>query len=182
MNHMAKLSEIEVGQEFTKVVSNITREQITKYGNASGDRNPIHMNEEFAVERAGLKGVIAHGLLFMGFMGVLLTDVAGEGKIIKWGGQMRGQVRPGDDVITTAKATEIDGNRVKFEITQMSKTPIKIEKDGEVIKAFEAEEKGWIDQKDIDEDLIKTEETDEGTLSFRLRLSFPGYAELELAE
>ncbi|HMF30317.1 MAG TPA: hypothetical protein VKK79_02815, partial [Candidatus Lokiarchaeia archaeon] len=87
-----------------------------------------------------------------------------------------------DDVITKAKVSEINGNQVTLEITQMSKTPIKIEKDGEVVKTFEAEEKGWIEDKDIEEDLIKTEEVDDGTLSYRLRLSWPGSAVLELAE
>jgi acyl dehydratase len=179
---MVKLSEVEVGQEFEKVVTNITRDQIKNYAKASGDNNPIHINEDIA-EKAGLKGVIAHGLLFMGFVGVMLTDLAGDGgKVVKWGGQFRGTVRPGDDVITKAKVTEINGNQVSVEITQMSKTPIKIEKDGEVVKTFEAEEKGWIEEKDIEEDLIKTEEVDDGTLSYRLRLSFPGNAVLELAD
>ena len=92
---MVKLSEVKVGQEFVDVVKNITREQITKYGNASGDRNPIHMDEKFATDVAGLKGVIAHGLLWMGFVGKFLTQLVDNGKIIKWGGQFRGQVRPG---------------------------------------------------------------------------------------
>src|SRR5271157_2484321 len=112
MSKMVKISEVEVGQEFEQVVTNITRDQIKAYAKASGDNNPIHINEEIA-EKAGLKGVIAHGLLFMGFVGVMLTDLAGDGgKVVKWGGQFRGTVRPGDDVITKAKVTEINGNQV----------------------------------------------------------------------
>ncbi|OLS16260.1 MAG: hypothetical protein RBG13Loki_0083 [Promethearchaeota archaeon CR_4] len=178
---MVKLSEVKVGQEFVDVVKNITREQITKYGNASGDRNPIHMDEKFATDVAGLKGVIAHGLLWMGFVGKFLTQLVDNGKIIKWGGQFRGQVRPGDDVETKVKVTKIEGNKVSVEINQFSSTPIKVEKGGQVVKKFEAEEKGWVDEKDVKEGNIKTKEVPEGTLTYRYRLSFPGTAILELA-
>jgi acyl dehydratase len=50
-----------------------TREQIAAYAEASGDRNPIHLDPE-AARALGLPGVIAHGLLQMG----LLARVAGE--------------------------------------------------------------------------------------------------------
>ncbi len=177
---MVKLSEVKVGQEFVDIVKNITREQITKYGNASGDRNPIHMDEKFAVERGGLKGVIAHGLLWMGFVGRFLTQLADKGKVIKWGGQFRGTVRPGDDVETHVKVTKIEGNKVTVEINQYSITPFKIEKGGKIVKKFEAEEKGWMDDKDAKEGNIKTKEVPEGTLTYRYRLSYPGQAVLEL--
>ena len=39
-----------------------TREQIAAYAEASGDHNPIHLDEEFA-KSVGLPGVIAHGML-----------------------------------------------------------------------------------------------------------------------
>src|SRR4030042_1883498 len=166
---MVKLSEVKVGQEFVDVVKNITREQITKYGNASGARNPIHMDEKFATDVAGLKGVIAHGLLWMGFVGKFLTQLVDNGKIIKWGGQFRGQVRPGDDVETKVKVTKIEGNKVSVEINQFSSTPIKVEKGGQVVKKFEAEEKGRVDEKEVKEGNIKTKEVPEGTLTYRYR-------------
>lgn len=178
---MVKLSEVDVGKQFEKVVQNVTREQIRAYGKASGDRNGIHMDDKVA-KLAGLKNVIAHGLLFMGWVGVMLTDLADEGKVLHWGGQFRGSVRPGDDVYTYAKVKKIEGNKVHLDIEQFSKTPLKIEKDGEVVKTFEGEENEWVSEKDIKNDTIKTEEVDEGTLTYRWRLSFPGFAVLELAE
>ena len=45
----------------------ITREQIAAYAEASGDHNPIHLDDEFA-RSVGLPGVIAHGMLLMGLM------------------------------------------------------------------------------------------------------------------
>ncbi len=46
----------------------ITREQLREYAEASGDPNPIHLDEEIA-RKSGLPGIIAHGMLSMAFMG-----------------------------------------------------------------------------------------------------------------
>lgn len=43
----------------------LSRSDLVKYAGASGDFNPIHINERFATE-VGLPGVIAHGMLTMG--------------------------------------------------------------------------------------------------------------------
>ncbi|MHA1731787.1 MAG: MaoC family dehydratase [Promethearchaeota archaeon] len=175
-----KGKEVQVGDTFEHVHKNVTREEIKAYGKASGDRNGIHMDDKVA-ELAGLKNVIAHGLLFYGWMTTLLTDLAGDnGRVFSVGGQFRGSVRPGDDVFTTAKVTKIEGNKVHFDIEQYSKTPLKIVKDGQVVKTFEGEERGWVSEKDIASKTLKEEETPEGTLHYRWRLSLPGWAVLEM--
>src|SRR5207253_11129188 len=46
----------------------ITQEQLRRYADASGDHNPIHLDEE-AAHRVGLDSVIAHGMLSMAFLG-----------------------------------------------------------------------------------------------------------------
>ncbi len=155
------------------------RKQIKAYGKASGDRNPIHMNDEFA-EQMGLGGVIAHGMLFFGHMGVFVDEKALEwgGKVLTLGGEMRGTVRPGDWVITDLEVTKVDGKVVHFDINQYSKMPLKIEKDGAVVKTFEGEEKNWV--KDKEKEGIATEETDEGTLTYRKWISIIGKASIEL--
>ena len=81
-----------------------TREQIEAYAEASGDRNPIHLDEEFA-RSVGLPGVIAHGLLQMG----LLARVAGDpSRLRRLSCRFAGMVRPGDTVTfrATGLATE----------------------------------------------------------------------------
>ncbi|MBD3352685.1 MAG: hypothetical protein GF364_14455, partial [Candidatus Lokiarchaeota archaeon] len=147
---MVKLSEIKEGQEFNYEYGPVTRDMITEYGNASGDKNPIHMDENFAVKYGKLGGVIAHGMLSLGIAIKFLSDLVGDGEIINVDSQMRGMVRPGDMYILNYKIEKIDGDKVSIDITEKSKTPIKIEKDGEIVKKFEAEEKGGIKQKDID--------------------------------
>ena len=46
----------------------IMQEQLQRYAEASGDYNPIHLDEE-AAHRVGLDGVIAQGMLSMAFLG-----------------------------------------------------------------------------------------------------------------
>lgn len=50
----------------------ITHTQLVKYAGASGDFNPIHTVVPVA-KKAGLKDVIAHGMLVMGIAGEALT-------------------------------------------------------------------------------------------------------------
>ena len=57
------------GQELSPLVKPpITQEQLRRYAEASGDYNPIHLDEE-AAHRVGLDSVIAHGMLSMAFLG-----------------------------------------------------------------------------------------------------------------
>ncbi|HKF15847.1 MAG TPA: MaoC/PaaZ C-terminal domain-containing protein [Candidatus Dormibacteraeota bacterium] len=77
-----------------ELVVEFTKEQIAAYAQASGDSNPIHLDDEFA-RSVGLPGVIAHGMLQMG----LLARVAGEpGRLRRLSCRFAGIVRPGDTV------------------------------------------------------------------------------------
>jgi acyl dehydratase len=55
----------------------ITQEQLQRYAEASGDFNPIHLDEA-AARRVGLDGVIAHGMLSMAFLGQFLTSLIAD--------------------------------------------------------------------------------------------------------
>jgi acyl dehydratase len=58
-----------IGQELPSMVKlPITQDQLNRYAVASGDFNPIHLNEE-AAHRVGLDSVIAQGMLSMAFLG-----------------------------------------------------------------------------------------------------------------
>jgi acyl dehydratase len=72
----------------------ITREQIAAYADASGDRNPIHLDDQFA-RSVGLPGVIAHGMLLMGLMA---STVAASSKLRQIAVRFGGIVVPGDTV------------------------------------------------------------------------------------
>jgi acyl dehydratase len=64
-----------VGQELPIMVKPpIVQEQLNRYAAASGDFNPIHLNEE-AARRVGLDGIIAHGMLSMAFLGQYVSQL-----------------------------------------------------------------------------------------------------------
>ena len=67
---------IEVGTVLEEKVYYLDRAMLKAYADASGDQNPIHQNEEFALS-VGLPNVIAHGMLTMALVGKFVTDWAG---------------------------------------------------------------------------------------------------------
>jgi acyl dehydratase len=94
-----------------------TEEQIASYAEASGDRNPIHLDEAFA-RSVGLPGVIAHGMLQMG----LLARVAGEPcRLRRLSCRFAGMVRPGDTV--TFRGEE-QGGRVRLSASNQNGEPV----------------------------------------------------------
>jgi acyl dehydratase len=79
-----------------------TREQISAYAEASGDRNPIHLDDDFA-KSVGLPGVIAHGMLQMGLMATVAAESAGgPERLRRLNCRFAGIVVPGDTVTFSA--------------------------------------------------------------------------------
>ncbi|WP_019416253.1 MaoC/PaaZ C-terminal domain-containing protein [Paenisporosarcina sp. TG20] len=98
--------------ELTK--SPITRVQLSQYAGASGDFNPIHIDEEFA-KKSPLGGVIAHGMLSMGFLGQYIEKIVGNhGEVKNFKVQFRGMVKPGDTISCEAEQKELLENEVTF--------------------------------------------------------------------
>lgn len=208
---MVKVADLSVGQEITATLGPMTRDDIKAYGKASKDTNAIHMSDQ-AANLSGLKGVIQHGMLSYAHVIVYLDEWVGDsGKLTKITSEMRGMVRPGDMLEMVFKITEIEGKKVSMNWEQYSITPITLTKDGEVLIKFEAEERGWVSDKDIERNTIKEKELTEplkwlkttwdetgfpdgkseesleeysggGTLKYRRRLSLAGTSEIELKE
>lgn len=182
---MVNVSDLNIGQVIKNEFEGITRDLLKQYAKASGDTNPIHTSDIVA-ERAGLKGVIAHGLLSLGFITKLFEDFLEHGKfgtLIDISVQMRAMVRVSDLLITEAIIKEIEGKRVFFDIKQTTITKVDIkDKNGNIVKQFEAGERGYISEKDIEKGLIKTKEVPEGILTYRERIATPGKAIIELFE
>jgi acyl dehydratase len=80
-----------------------TREQIAAYAKASGDMNPIHLDDDFA-RTVGLPGVIAHGMLQMGLMATVAAEAAGgPDRLRRLYCRFAGMVVPGDTVTFSAE-------------------------------------------------------------------------------
>ena len=99
---------IKVGEALPPLAKQVTVEQIANYAEASGDRNPIHVDEVFA-RAAGLPGVIAHGMLTMAFANQLITDWLGDRSMVKrLQGRFAGMVLPGDELTCSGTVASKD--------------------------------------------------------------------------
>ncbi|HYZ99078.1 MAG TPA: MaoC/PaaZ C-terminal domain-containing protein [Acidimicrobiales bacterium] len=119
-----KASELSPGTTFgAVVVENLTRTQIVQYAGASGDYNPVHTDEVFATKVAGYPSVFAHGMLTMGMTGHMLTDLVGDGRLVRFGGRFTSQVWPGDDLTTTATVEAVgeEGDQPVVELSVSTK-------------------------------------------------------------
>ena len=66
------LAAVAAGDPMPPLRVNVTRADLVRYAGASGDFNPIHWSERFAVG-VGLPDVIGHGMLTMALAGRLVT-------------------------------------------------------------------------------------------------------------
>jgi acyl dehydratase len=81
------------------------RKQIAAYADASGDHNPIHLDDDFA-RSVGLPGVVAHGMLQMGILAVVAEEAAGGRPLRRLACRFAGLVEPGDTVTFSADPSE----------------------------------------------------------------------------
>jgi acyl dehydratase len=115
---------IEVGTVLPERVFEIDRALLLAYANASGDQNPIHQNEEFALS-VGLPNVIAHGMLTMALVGKYVTDWAGGSASVKEFGArfVKPVIVPAGqkvDLTVSATVAEIEGDRISLTISATS--------------------------------------------------------------
>jgi acyl dehydratase len=91
--------DVQVGDEIPRLVKPVvTHLQLVRYAGASGDFNPLHTDPKFG-EMMGVGGIIAHGMLIMGFVGQLLSDYVGPTALRKFDVRFKGMTHL-DDVIT----------------------------------------------------------------------------------
>ena len=107
---------VEVGQQIPTLSVEISREQIAEYAEASGDRNPIHLDDDFA-RSVGLPGLIAHGMLDMGILARMLVDWAGDpGKLERLRCRFAGMVEPGDTLTCQGRIAKVGDDSVELEL------------------------------------------------------------------
>jgi acyl dehydratase len=115
---------IEVGNILEEKVFYLDRAMLKAYADASGDQNPIHQKEDFAVS-VGLPNVIAHGMLTMALVGKFVTDWAGGSAAVKEfsGRFVKPVIVPADlkvDLTVSGVVTEIEGDRITVELKASS--------------------------------------------------------------
>ena len=118
---MAYSTDLEKGQIVAETTFSITRDSLVRYAGASGDFNPIHYRDDVATS-VGLPGVLAHGMLTMGFAIQPVVDWIGDsGKVLDY--QVR-FTRPvlvdavvGASVTVVAKVGAVEDDVARIDLT-----------------------------------------------------------------
>ncbi len=111
------IDELKPGmsESFAKTV---TEADIAKFGEVSGDVNPVHFDEAFAAKTV-FKGRIAHGVLSASYISTVLgMKMPGPGTIfMSLTTRFKAPVRIGDTVVATCTVREVvpDKRRVLFD-------------------------------------------------------------------
>lgn len=113
------MAGLEKGSKLSPLVkAPITREQLKAYAEASLDHNPIHLDDAVA-KKAGLPGVIAHGMITMAFFGELAHQAlseAGGGRIEELSCRFKAMTLPGDVVTLTGTVRSREGATVNCDL------------------------------------------------------------------
>jgi len=109
---MAERVSIErVGEQIPELRVTPDKYLTVRYAGASGDFNPIHIDEEFA-RAVGLPGRILHGLWTMAQVARAQTQAAGGQQHLKrLSVQFRGMGVPEQEVLVSGTVRELAGGR-----------------------------------------------------------------------
>src|SRR5271157_6140407 len=106
------MSDLQVGAQLPALRITPDKYLTMRYAGASGDFNPIHIDEEFA-RAVGLPGRILHGLWTMAQVARAQTEAAGGPEHLKrLSVQFRGMGLPEQEVVVSGTVREVAGGRV----------------------------------------------------------------------
>jgi acyl dehydratase len=106
------MADLQVGAQIPEVRVTPDKYLTARYAGASGDFNPIHIDEEFA-RAVGLPGRILHGLWTMAQVARAQTEAAGGPEHLKrLAVQFRGMGVPEQEVVVSGTVREVADGRV----------------------------------------------------------------------
>ncbi len=113
------IHELRIGDS-AQISNTITETVIHDFAKATGDFNPIHLDQAYA-EKTRFKGRIAHGALSIGYISSVLANLLpGPGSIyLSQEIKFLAPVRIGDVIAARVEVVELipEKNRVKFKTT-----------------------------------------------------------------
>lgn len=120
------LEEIEIGMNVS-YSQTITDADIKAFSGISGDRNPVHLDEQYA-EKSRYKKRIAHGLMTASYFSALFgTKIPGEGCVyVSQSLNFKRPVYIGDTVVATVEVISVDLARKEFFLELHVKSKIKL--------------------------------------------------------
>lgn len=99
--------DVKVGQTATRTMR-VTPEQVRKYAEITGDRNPLHFDEEFA-RKTPFGRLVAHGGITTGLLHALVAeDMPGPGTVFlsqNW--KFTAPVFADDEIVATAEVVSV---------------------------------------------------------------------------
>jgi acyl dehydratase len=106
------MAELNAGETIPELRVTPDKYLTVRYAGASGDFNPIHIDEEFA-RAVGLPGRILHGLWTMAQVARAETEAAGGPEHLRrLSVQFRGMGVPEQEIVVTGTVREREGTRM----------------------------------------------------------------------
>lgn len=100
--------DLSTGQELPVSERVVTREEVEAYARASGDLNPLHLDEDVA-RAAGFPAIVAHGMLTMGTLASSLVGWLGDAEaLIRLKVQFRAPVFVGETIQSGGSVRSLD--------------------------------------------------------------------------
>jgi acyl dehydratase len=129
---MNAIIELQAGESLKEIqLEPVSRLDLIKYAGASGDFNPIHTIDEEAT-KAGLPGIIAHGMWTMGNLAKLFTPYYEEGFIQDYSIRFKGMVFLNDVITLKGTLIEKKDQNLRFNVKAVNQQGIEVLK-GEVL-------------------------------------------------
>lgn len=102
------LQQVEEGDQLPTLTKKpVSRVQLAQYAGASGDLNPLHLDDDFA-KKVGLDGAIAHGMLIMGFLGEYVMQIASkQAKVVNFKMRFGKMTFLGDEITCAGTVKEV---------------------------------------------------------------------------
>src|SRR6202051_5045403 len=98
--------EVKVGDKIPQLTKEpVTHLQLVRYAGASGDFNPLHTDPKVG-EMIGTGGIIAHGMLIMGFVGQMLSNYVGPQALKSFGVRFKGMTHLNDVITCSGSITK----------------------------------------------------------------------------
>jgi acyl dehydratase len=112
---------MQVGDVVAEASYPLTRDSLVRYAGASGDFNPIHYRDDVAAS-VGLPGVLAHGMLTMGFAVQPVVEWLGDpGKVLDYQVKFTRPVvvdpETGAVVTVVAKVGAVEESALRIDLT-----------------------------------------------------------------
>lgn len=97
----------------------VTAVDLSLYAAASGDHNPLHLDDSVALS-AGFDRPIVHGMLSMAYVGRLLTETFGVGAVVFLHTRFTGIAKRGQTLMLQANLERTENDLGHYKITVLN--------------------------------------------------------------